>query len=256
VIGLSPAAASLDGGTYTNTVWFTNLNDGVTQSRGFNLTVFSMQLVQNGNFETHSFTGWTETGTALAIEGMLVTSNARFVESGKYGAALGSQYTLGYISQTLQTSPGQLYFLSFWLSSTDGLVPNQFLATWNGTTLFNQSNLPKFGWTNLTYALAAQSSSTVLQFGCLDQPSFLGLDNVSVLPILPPEFQSVSRASGKFVCNWFALPGLAYQVQFKTNLSQRTWANLGNVVTTTNSMGSASDSSSDPVRFYRIVISP
>ena len=146
--------------------------------------------------------------------------------------------------------------LSFWLASPNGYVPNQFQATWDGTTLFNQSSLPNFGWTNLTFMVTASSSSTVLQFGARDQPNYLGLDDVSVLPIVPPQFQSVSRVAGTFNCQWAALPGLSYQVQYKTNLAQSTWANLGNPITATNSLGTFSDSSSDQRRFYRILISP
>lgn len=36
-MSLSPAAATLAAGAYTNTVWFTNLHDGVTQNRVFSL---------------------------------------------------------------------------------------------------------------------------------------------------------------------------------------------------------------------------
>lgn len=187
---------------------------------------------------------------------MVVTSNSHYVHSGRYGAALGAPYSLGYLSQTLPTSPGQLYFLSFWLASPDGLVPNQFVASWNGTTLFNQSNLPKIGWTNLVFLVTATSSSTVLQFGCLDQPYFLGLDDVSVAPVVRPELQSASLGSGAFSFQWNALAGLSYQVQYKTNLLQPDWANLGGAITATNSTASVLDSSPDGMRFYRIVILP
>jgi len=255
-LSLTPAAASLAADNYTATVWFTNLDDGVAQARVFSLSVLSMQLVQNGGFETDTFSSWTESGDSLALKAMRVTSNTRYAHSGKYGAALGSPYSLGYISQTLPTSSGQLYWLSFWLASPDGRAPNQFVASWNGTTLFNQSNLPNFGWTNLTYRVSATFSSTVLQFGGLDQSSFLGVDDVSVAPIVPPQIQNVSRVSGAFYFNWSALAGLSYQVQYKTALRQSTWANLGGAIKATNSLASGSDSSSDQSRFYRILILP
>ncbi len=255
-IGLNSTAASLPPGSYADTLWFTNLTDGAAQPRLFTLSVLSLNLVQNNGFETGDFTGWTKTGTSSAIQAMLVVTNSHYVHSGRYGAALGSQYTLGYLSQTLSTSPGQLYFVSFWLGSPDGYVPNQFMAIWDGNTLFSQSNLPRFGWTNLTFTVTASSSSTVLQFGCLDQPKFLGLDDVSVVPIVPPQFRNASRISGTFICQWTAVPGLSYQVQYKTNLAQTSWANLGGLITATNSLASISDSSSDQNRFYRILISP
>ena len=95
-------------------------------------------------------------------------------------AVLGSAGSLSYLSQTLTTIPGKQYQLSFWLDSPDGLTPNQFLVSWNGTNVFNQTNLPATGWTNLQFIAAATATNTVLQFGFRDDPSFLGLDDVNV----------------------------------------------------------------------------
>jgi hypothetical protein len=252
-VSLNSAAPTLATGTYSATILFTNLDDNVVQARVFTLAVVSLQLVQNGGFETGDFSGWTESGSASAQQGLLVTRNHQMVHAGKYGAAFGSENSLGYLSQTLATSTGQLYALSFWLSC-NGQTPNQFTVSWNGETLFNESNIPDLGFTNLVYMVSASSTSTVLQFGGSDQPWFLGLDDVSVEPILAPQFLSASRAGGAFNFSWNALPGLSYQVQYKTNLLQTNWVNLGGVITPTNSLGSISDSSQDQRRFYRIVI--
>src|SRR4029077_16995704 len=80
-MSLPPAAASLAPGDYTDTVWFTNLNDGVVQARVFSLAVLAMQLVENGGFETDTFSGWTESGDLYAMEAMRVTSNTRYAHS-------------------------------------------------------------------------------------------------------------------------------------------------------------------------------
>ena len=48
--------------------------------------------------------------------------------------------------------------LSCWLDSPDGLKPNEFLVSWAGTTLFDQTNLPALGWTNLQFNVTASAS--------------------------------------------------------------------------------------------------
>jgi hypothetical protein len=254
-VSLNSAASTLAAGAYAATVGFTNLHDNVVQSRGFSLTVESQQLVQNGGFETGTFSGWTESGRHSALEELLVSTNPQVVHSGNYGAALGAPSSLGYLSQTLTTTPGQLYMLSFWLSS-NGETPNQFTASWNGNTLFDESDIPALVWTNCVYEVSATSSSTVLQFGGMDQPWFLGLDDVSVVPVVEPRFLSASRAAGVFNCSWTVVPGLSYQVQYQTNLLQTNWVSLGAAISPTNTVGSFSDSSSDQRRFYRILVVP
>ena len=102
--------------------------------------------------------------------------------SGSYEAALGAVGSLSYLSQTLATTAGTSYLLSFWLNSPDGQTPNEFQVSWNGTTLFDETDLPAIGWTNLQFVVTATGTSTVLQFGAQDDPSYLALDDVSVVP--------------------------------------------------------------------------
>jgi hypothetical protein len=75
--------------------------------------------------------------------------------------------------------------LSLWLNSPDGLGPNEFQVSWNGTTLFEETNIPALGWTNLQFVVSATGANTVLEFGFLDVPSILGLDDISVYPEQP-----------------------------------------------------------------------
>jgi hypothetical protein len=97
----------------------------------------------------------------------------------------------------------------------------------------------------------------VLQFGAQNDPEAFGLDNVSVVPISPPVFQGVTLANGAITLTWTALPGLAYQVQYTTNLAGNLWNNIGSAVTATNATLTLSDvQPPDPQRFYRVVMSP
>lgn len=253
---LTSAANSLAAGTYTASLVFTNQN-GWTVRLPFTLQIGP--LVQNGGFETGNFSSWTLNANSAYN---LVTSSSSFVHSGNYGAALGQSGSLGYLYQTLTTSPGQNYLLSLWLDNPNnsyGATPNQFLVQWNGTTIFNQTNLPLTAWTNLQFIVTATGTSTVLQFGFEDTPWYLGLDDISVTPVPVPAFQAATKTSSTFNLTWGTMTGLVYQVQYKTNLLQTNWINLGKPLIATNgnlTMSDTNATSSSPQRFYRLMVSP
>ncbi len=247
-VGLNSAANSLASGTYNANVVITNQN-GEAVGLPFTLLV-GQSLVQNGGFEAGTFTNWTQSGNTTYTS---VTTNSSFVHSGTYGAELGSSGSLGYLSQTLPTFAGQNYLLSLWMGSPDGETPNEFNVSWNGNTLIDLVNMPELGWTNLQFIVTASGSSTVLQIGARDDPTYLALDDVSVTPISATLFQALTKTNGTLNFTWNALTGLVYQVQYKTNLLQTNWINLGAVITATNLTATATNLiGPDPQRFYRL----
>jgi len=175
-------ASSASIGTYTVVV--SNVIK-TTTSTGAVVTVGVVQpgaqLVQNGGFETGSFSFWNETGN---FSDCTVSSSSPAVYAGNYGALLGPAGALGYLSQSLPTVAGQSYQLSLWLDSPDGVSPNEFLVAWNGTAMFDQTNLQAIGWTNLQFTVMATGTNTPLQFGFRDDESFLGLDDIQVFPLV------------------------------------------------------------------------
>ena len=255
-VSLNPAANSLNLGTYTASLCFSNLTGHSAQYVPFVLQI-GQSLVQNGGFEAGNFSSWTRTGDVGShVDTGAISSMSP--HSGTYFAALGQAGSLGLLSQTLPTAASQTYLLSLWIYSptvTNGNTPNEFSVSWNGSTLFDQANIgPISGWTNLQFVVTATGASTVLQFGERVDPWYLGLDDVSAVPVPYPSFRSVSKMSNSnaVVFNWNSMTGFVYQVQYSTNLASTNWINLstntatGPVLSLTNSYGS------DPRRFYRI----
>jgi len=220
------------------------------------------ELVQDGGFEAGDFAYWNLAGSDpgnynLVDDGYYtgVTPHA-----GTYAAALGEVGSLSYLSQTLPTRTGQPYLLSFWFESAvmgSSTPPNQFIAQWNGTTLLNDVNVGLFGWTNMRYVVVAAGASTVLQFSTRNDADMFGLDDVSVVPIPLPTVQSILNSNGAVNLTWTTMAGLAYQIQYKTNLASTNWINLGGLTNATSSTMSASDTiSPGSGRFYRIALVP
>jgi hypothetical protein len=176
----NPTHSYIFGGTYFPSLSAVNSSGGAVFSFGPAITAidpFTPGLVVNGGFETGDFTGWITSGDAAYA---FVSTD--FSYTGLYGTDLGTLGSFGYLSQNLATTPGKVYALSLWLNSPDG-APNEFLVSWNGTNLVDDQNLPAIGWTNFLFKVTATGATTPLEIGFQDDSSYLGLDNVSVVPV-------------------------------------------------------------------------
>lgn len=70
-----------------------------------------------------------------------------------------------------------------------------------------------------------------------------------------PVFQSVTRTGGTVTFTWSAVLSAVYQLQYRTNLIQGSWNNLGTTITATNTVMSVTNSiGPDPRRFYRLLV--
>lgn len=260
---LNSAANLLPAGVYTANVWFTNLTSGSTQLRQFTVQV-GQELVQDGGFEAGDFCYWTLSGNlSIYTNNFVDNTNIMYTPfSGDYFAALGQVSNLSYLSQPIHTLAGQLYRLSLELENPSGATPNQFVIRWNTNStstnvIFNRTNMAAFGWTNMQFVLKASTNTTSLQFGSRNDKNFIALDSVSVLAVPAPTIQAPSLVSGTFHLAWTALPGIQYQVQYRTNLTQTDWINLGGVITATSNPMTLSDTNKlNSQRFYRVALLP
>jgi len=255
--GVSAGADALAAAVYRSSLVFTNPL-GFVAAVPFALSI-GQPIIQNGGFETGDFTDWTLSGNTIATAVVGGGTGSVYVHSGTYAAQLGPPSSPGYLTQNLTTSAGQNYMVSLWLRNPTGGTPNQFQIQWNGATMFYQTNLTGTGWTNLQFIATATGSVTALQFGFQNDPDYFGLDDVSVTPVAQANFKATVKSTNSFQLSFNTTTGLVYQVQYKTNLLQADWINLGSATSAKTNTLAVTDTNafkSSSWRFYRLLVVP
>ncbi len=75
--------------------------------------------------------------------------------------------------------------------------------------------------------------------------------------VAPPVFQTINKSNNLLTFTWSAASGKTYQLQFKTNLFQPNWQNIGGVITASGLTASTTDSiGPGKQRFYRVGLLP
>ncbi len=153
---------------------------GVNQSN-------AIELVVNGGFETGSLTGWALTPNTIPFGTTPGVQMSGVSHSGDWAVALGNYPTVGFLTQSIATTAGTTYDISFWLQlrNQSGLSPdfNNFSLSFGSTTLpggFTNNQSP-FGYTKFAFTgITATSASTALQFSFSEKLGYMALDDVSV----------------------------------------------------------------------------
>ena len=114
-------------------------------------------LLVNPGFETGTFAGWTPSGNT-SFEGVS-TSFVTTPYDGSYSAFFGAVGSYNIISQTIATTIGDTYEISFDLFDAGGPSAKAYVD-WGGTRVWNLSYSGSFGWTELSWTEVASSAST------------------------------------------------------------------------------------------------
>jgi hypothetical protein len=148
-------------------------------------------LVSNYGFESGDFTSWTLSGANVPDNsGIYYGVDGLNPHAGTFEAYFGPVGGILELTQTLSTTPGVSYTISFWLAhSPETPFPylNSFDASFGGSTLVSQTGVPDIGYSQYSFSRLATGTSTELIFAFRDDTSYFSLDDVSVTRDTVPE---------------------------------------------------------------------
>ena len=152
----------------------------------------SPNLVSNCGFETGDFTAWTLSGSnsAPGYNGIDYGVDSFDAHSGAYGAYLGGFGAVLDLNQSIATTPGSNYTISFWIAqSPTPIAPylDSFSASFGSAHLLSLVQVPNTAFTQYSFSAQALSSTSMLTFGVRDDTGFFSIDDVSVTVAAVPE---------------------------------------------------------------------
>jgi|GEM_PF-2883134 len=261
IISVNSSATNMSVGQYTAVVWITNLSTGVSQSIPFELEIDS--ILQNGGFEYGSFADWDISGNlggSSVVGNFSGSGTLNSDHSGNFSAFLGMNNSMGYLSQTLPTAPGQSYLLSLFVNSlTAKGSSNEFAISWDGLTLFDQQEFTTIGWTNLQFIVWSTSGRTDLEFEFQSATNYFRLDDV-FLTNLPPTLSIASQPINQVVpeggaASFSVLANDSLPMFYQWSRSGTNITNGNRVSGTTNTILNINDAAVTDSGTYTVVVS-
>ena len=146
----------------------------------------SANLIVNGDFETGTFAGWTTTPAPVGSDFGVGPVPPAHDTLGAIFSANGTDFDS--ISQTIVTTPGAFYDLSFFYRVDDPASPphNGLRVLFNGVLVYeNLDAISGFGTFTFTH-LPATGSTTTVEFQGRNVAGSDYLDDVSVISESPP----------------------------------------------------------------------
>ncbi len=147
----------------------------------------AQNLILNGGFESNAgdFTPpdiWITDNDFSAPTGF----NGLAAHSGAFYLGMGTVGTDSSTNQTIATSAGALYHLQFFYIA-DGGTPGDLNVSWNGANIYSEtSNGTPHDWEQHDFFVTG-TGSDVLNFGGRNDPTWNGVDDVSLTVVGVPE---------------------------------------------------------------------
>jgi hypothetical protein len=147
--------------------------------------------------------------------------------------------------------------LSLAVSATDPSVPPLALlfslaaGAPEGASL--NTNTGAFIWTPPITGISSTNAISV-RVSNNAQPPQIAVATFNAVVVARPRLISMDEANGAIGVTWSVLPGLIYQPQYKDNLSDMTWVNLGEALVAANpAMSVTNNGGASLERFYRLL---
>lgn len=139
-------------------------------------------LVTNGSFETGDFTGWTQFGNGADSGVAFDWIDGTTPVDGDHQAYFGPAGSNGGIRQSIGTTVGKTYHVSFFLLQQAGAGMMDFKAGLGGSPqiAFTDGSSPGKPYSLHEFTVAGTGAPMILEFSFRDDPAFFLLDDVVV----------------------------------------------------------------------------